>query len=256
MFNLPNKRAKQREAAIQVRLREGFARSMRVRVDTELNRVAKRSAEGYIRGGRTAALDVLQSHQENLHKILVSTYSAVLTTFGMRSIEAADRKGRKRIEKKDAMGDLQAVISEWTAEVSALKAAEMTATTRKLITRALEEAFVEDISPGDVAKTIEKLLGGPSAKWRSKMIAKTEIHGASQRGILVGAQQIPGELVKEWVAFIDERTREDHFIVDGDVQAVDEKFKVGNSYMDHPGDPAGGADQVINCRCVLVFEEV
>ena len=189
MFNLSNARAKQREAAIQLRLREGFARSLAKRVATELNRVARVSASDYVKGGRSAALDVLQSHETNMVRILKGTYTATLTTFGMRSIEAADRKGRMRFDKKDAIGDLQSVISVWINDISALKSSEITSTTKKLINKALEEAFVQDISPGEVAKTIEKLIGGPSARWRSKMIAKTEIHGASQRGNLIGVQQ-------------------------------------------------------------------
>ena len=36
---------------------------------------------------------------------------------------------------------------------------------------------------------------------------------------------------------------------------MDEKFNVGGAEMDFTGDPAGGAKNVINCRCVIIYAD-
>jgi hypothetical protein len=49
-----------------------------------------------------------------------------------------------------------------------------------------------------------------------------------------------------WDATLDGNTRESHAAVDGQIREVDKPFSNGLMY---PGDPAGSAAEVINCRC-------
>jgi hypothetical protein len=71
--------------------------------------------------------------------------------------------------------------------------------------------------------------------------------------------QVPN-LQKEWISADDDRTRNgfdgdaNHLIMNGAKVPLDEKFTVPpDASMDGPGDSAGGAEQVCNCRCVLVY---
>jgi hypothetical protein len=57
------------------------------------------------------------------------------------------------------------------------------------------------------------------------------------------------EVVKQWDASMDKRTRESHARVDGEIRELDEKFSNGLMF---PGDPSGGAAEVVNCRCALL----
>jgi len=57
------------------------------------------------------------------------------------------------------------------------------------------------------------------------------------------------DMVKQWDSTLDSRTRESHAIVDGEIRELDEKFSNGLMF---PGDPSGGAAEVINCRCALL----
>lgn len=47
------------------------------------------------------------------------------------------------------------------------------------------------------------------------------------------------------------RTRKSHRKVNGDVQPLDKKFKVGDSWLMYPGDPSGEAKEIVNCRCTM-----
>jgi uncharacterized protein with gpF-like domain len=56
--------------------------------------------------------------------------------------------------------------------------------------------------------------------------------------------------VKEWLSAGDAQVRETHAI-DGEVIGFDESFSNG---LEYPGDPAGDAGEVINCRCVCLYD--
>lgn len=63
------------------------------------------------------------------------------------------------------------------------------------------------------------------------------------------ARENGAEVVKQWDASLDKRTRESHARVDGEIRELDEKFSNGLMF---PGDPSGGASEVVNCRCALL----
>ncbi len=65
-------------------------------------------------------------------------------------------------------------------------------------------------------------------------------HQAKDRG---------ADVVKQWDATLDGLTRESHIAVDGEIRELDEPFSNGLMF---PGDPAGGAAEVINCRCAYL----
>jgi hypothetical protein len=93
---------------------------------------------------------------------------------------------------------------------------------------------------------------------RAENIARTEVVGASNAGAFeqMGLMRGQGTITKEWLATLDARTREDHLEVDGAERDLDEPFTVGGFLMQRPHDPLGGAGQVCNCRCTILFDFV
>lgn len=87
---------------------------------------------------------------------------------------------------------------------------------------------------------------------RAMRIARTEGHGVQVQAavdVQHKAKEKGAVIVKQWDAALDKRTRESHRRVDGEIRELDEKFSNG---MMHPSDPAGGAAEVVNCRCALL----
>lgn len=83
-------------------------------------------------------------------------------------------------------------------------------------------------------------------------IARTEGHRIQcQAGMdaCEKAKEKGANVVKQWDATLDDSTRESHAAVDGEIRELDEKFSNGLMY---PGDPSGGAAEVVNCRCALL----
>lgn len=87
---------------------------------------------------------------------------------------------------------------------------------------------------------------------RALTIARTEGHRIQvQAGMdaCYKAKDMGVDVVKQWDSTMDKKTRESHQKVDGEIRELDEPFSNG---LDCPGDPDGGAAEVINCRCALL----
>jgi uncharacterized protein with gpF-like domain len=103
------------------------------------------------------------------------------------------------------------------------------------------------------------LVGAQSI--RAFTIATTELHAASQYAAIESNRELSVqtgvEMMKAWVHTLDDRTRESHAEMDPDhFIPVDEMFVMPDGeLLDRPGDPNGSPANVINCRCVVVFEE-
>lgn len=85
---------------------------------------------------------------------------------------------------------------------------------------------------------------------RALLIARTETTSAAGGATLAGIRE-GGATKKGWLAVQDDRTRESHAAVDGEVVGVDDPFSNGLLY---PGDNAAPPEEVCNCRCTLTPE--
>lgn len=88
---------------------------------------------------------------------------------------------------------------------------------------------------------------------RATTIARTEVIGAYNGATDQIANSLPDDVVagEEWIAELDDRTREAHEAADGEQVAVADAFSVGGEDLQYPGDPAGSPENVINCRCTV-----
>lgn len=83
-------------------------------------------------------------------------------------------------------------------------------------------------------------------------IARTEGHRIQIQSTMdtcYKAKEKGADVVKQWDSTLDKRTRKSHQKVDGEIKELDEPFSNGLMF---PGDPAGGAAEVVNCRCALL----
>ncbi len=88
--------------------------------------------------------------------------------------------------------------------------------------------------------------------YNAMRITRTEAHRISQQAAydaLKKAKDNGADVVKQWDATLDKRTRPSHARVDGEIRELDEPFSNG---LMKPGDPNGRAAEVINCRCQLL----
>lgn len=110
------------------------------------------------------------------------------------------------------------------------------------------------ISTGMTYKQVAQQLAGTTNIGfnNAVRIARTEGHRIQvQAGMdaCYKAKEKGADVVKQWDSTLDGSTRESHAAVDGEIKELDEKFSNGLMF---PGDPAGGAAEVVNCRCALL----
>lgn len=90
--------------------------------------------------------------------------------------------------------------------------------------------------------------------YRASRIARTEGHRVQQTAAFDAMKKAKGkgaDLVKQWDATLDDRTRPDHALLDGQIREVDEPFEVSGYQAMMPGQ-FGIASEDIHCRCVAL----
>lgn len=87
-------------------------------------------------------------------------------------------------------------------------------------------------------------------------VTRTEVNAIGNLAALDAAYR-RGERFKTWKTFGDGRVRPSHRAVNGTRIPIDEAFKVGGYLMMFPNDSSlgAGAEEVVNCRCVLEFDD-
>jgi SPP1 gp7 family putative phage head morphogenesis protein len=130
----------------------------------------------------------------------------------------------------------------------------------------MKELLVKTIPQGWHEKLRDQLLmgnanGEPVAKiaqrvqgvyeglgdYSARRVAQTEIVGGYNNGAFAG-MVAAGVERKQWISTLDNRVRDSHALMFGEIARVDMPFSNG---LQHPGGE-GPASEVIGCRCCVV----
>lgn len=121
---------------------------------------------------------------------------------------------------------------------------------QKHINRQITQGILQGESIPKIAKRLEKVVGmDERAAVRN---ARTATTGAENAGRVDSYERAKGmgiSVKQQWLATLDDRTRDSHRDMDLEIREVGEEFSNGCKY---PGDPAGDPSEIYNCRCTLV----
>lgn len=126
---------------------------------------------------------------------------------------------------------------------------------REALGNAVASSQHQGESNDGLAKRIEDILGDDGSAARAMRIARTETTSALNYGQDAAREYLAEEGLikgKQWLAILDNVTREDHDEANGQQVGLDEQFEVGGERCDHPGDFSLSAAQRVNCRCTTV----
>ncbi len=175
---------------------------------------------------------------------------------GFRIFEAIFTQGGLRAASKLGLSfDVAAPYAQEYIQTRANKlAGNVTDTTYQAIVKTLSEGVNFGESIPQLSKRIRQVFSEAS-KNRAKRIARTEVIGAynGSAARVANIESFAGIVAQEWIATDDERTRDSHHGADGQVVAIGERFRVGDSVLEYPGDPGGPPEEIINCRCTIGF---
>jgi hypothetical protein len=140
--------------------------------------------------------------------------------------------------------------------------AGITETTKKQIIDILEEG---QKGGWGIDKIANELESPELTLKRARLIVRTELVKAYNKGHELGKDKSKWETEDTWIAAHDARTRHSHREVDGEVIGTGGKFKVplykkigkvdiqiGWDLMTGPGDPNAHIENLANCRCSKV----
>ena len=154
----------------------------------------------------------------------------------------------------DRNRDIESLVTLYNNERD-LFLVNVTATISRTIEKVIKEGREEALSLAQIARKINDTTG--IARRRANAIARTETHNAVSFAQHEYHKTVKDEygvkMMKRWAATNDLRTRSAHSAVNGQIRDMDEPFDVGGAQMMHAGDPKGGAKNVINCRCLIIY---
>lgn len=244
------------ELAIQLRMVAAFERSMQASVQREMSRLLKAAADTVEAGGMIQS--VVDDHARNLTSIYTAAVEGVMPAFGDRILGAAGKAWKRHLVIKDSRGEFERAVERYLQQAGA-RAVIAAETTQEKLAAIIAAGRDDGMGQAEIARQITSGapdlpgIGAFTPRVRAAVIARTEVHTASTVASRAAADSLGVVERYEWIAAEDTRTRPDHSAADGQTITRGERYDVGGSKLEHPGDPAGPARQVISCRCVEGF---
>lgn len=124
---------------------------------------------------------------------------------------------------------------------------------KREISKTINDGIQRGLSIDDIKRNLVRSVENMTAT-RARVIARTEVVGASNQGSLIGAQSSGINLNKQWITAHNKvPPRPAHKKADGQTVGLYEQFTVGGEKMNSPGDVTASAENVINCRCTVIY---
>ena len=156
-------------------------------------------------------------------------------------------KLRKKVNIKATRYNLFGTLKDAEEE---LLERTFTASKRTLarVTRNINEILTQGYTSGKGINVIAQAMTtrfNQLETWEAKRIARTEIHNAHNNAVMKTYETLGVEYT-QWVAADDDRTRDSHVELNGEIIPMGGTYSNGLQY---PGDTNGDIEEWINCRC-------
>lgn len=267
-INLLNANEKRKSWRKQTRIKRAIEKRFARDIEEELKDINARIAQkvaSNVNVYESAIAHAVDDEMKDLARVIRKHIRYTMDVFGDVIIGEAKTMGLTKLERK-ANRKYNDYVERYVETRTATAVTEIAGTTRKkaraTIKRIIGESMEQGLNTEEIASELRSDLNGLTPS-RSRTIAKTEVGMAASNGSLeaVKSLSVPN-LEKEWVSSASSDPRDgekggpDHQVMNGARVPLDEKFGVPpDALMDGPGDPSAGADQVINCGCVLVYKQ-
>ena len=230
----------------QNRLRIPFERNLQRVLKNYFNDIANKTVIAFETGSDVVFLNNLDNSFSRLSNIFRVQYNVIAREFKNIALNRTQNV-------KDFDTEFEIALAQYINGNVATLVTEINETTRQAIQNDILFATQNNLDLPNTSNRIRNTLIG-FGLWRASLIARTEVHRtASWANEQTALQMNIAGTVKEWVAVQDERTRITHAFADGQTIDINSKFVVGGVPLKYPGDPAGGPEETINCRCVVVY---
>ena len=139
-------------------------------------------------------------------------------------------------------------MRDWIANHAAEAVKTILETQKESMRALIARGNADNLTVPQIAKSIRKFYED-NANYLSMRVARSECATAAGYGQSQAAKQL-GANTRTWLSSRDDRVRPEHQEMDGESTDIDGEYSNGMAYV---GDPAGGPDEIINCRCAEQF---
>lgn len=238
--------------------RENYYETVTGHVQKLFEKERKAVIKAYASGGQEAALKAID--QKEWHELIATVYVRVMDDFGGQLMGQFKKNAGVHLETKAPLISLETIfkvfdkaVQRFIASTVAKKVVGITDVTKDKIRSLIKVGEAGGESIEQIAKRIDALYLDQIIPNRSTVIARTEVIGASNAGNSFAAEQTGLKLNKEWLSTPDERTRDSHDAINGEIVPKEEPYSNGLMF---PGDPTGEAKEVIQCRCTEIYSVI
>ena len=196
-----------------------------------------------------------KEYYEILEKYVRKEYKAGVAE-AKRNVNRLERKNRVALKAATPMPikgfikrDNELFATDPKAEKDLLnrtfKASENTmARVDKQINNIITEGYRSGKGINDIGNQLTKRFD-QLASWEARRIARTEVNTSHNTATFDTYQELGMEYT-QWIAASDDRTRDSHVEVDGEIIPIGATYSNGLRF---PGDMSGPIEEWINCRC-------
>jgi len=233
-----------------------YAYLWRVTLNKQYKNLAERINSTNI--GSDSVLSVIDN--ELTEKTMISLYQSVGADFAKTEFNALKAESQDLMFKDEYVDKWAEWMRSYVVAKVGKRIVSITGETKRQAINLIKDVIQMSNDSGwgaeETAREIRKSLltvGQEINRWRSKMIARTEVVTASNIGAQVGARETGFPMLKYWIPTYDSRTRDTHLGMDSqNPKEMDEAFLVGGIWpAECPGDPDLPPEESINCRCSI-----
>ena len=246
---------------------EAFERALRA-VAAKAQPRAELDAVARLSGALNAALDDVQGvvlrqltrhgrvptgvlQQKQLESLILRAAQGIAPTMRDLALAAAVRGRKQVVAALDSSFDFDAFPRQVMQRIGEHVFTATESTTRRMVgdvMGALGQAAEQGLGIDDASVLLRDRFQGMK-DYELKRIARTEIQGFQNEGIYE-TERLLGVEYHQWVSAGDERVRESHEEVAGEIVATGESFSNGMRYpLDRDNAPI---EEWVNCRCRAV----
>jgi uncharacterized protein with gpF-like domain len=257
MAQLLGNKDRQRERALFEALMIRISARTEKAMAQEISRAMKAAAVAYEKEGDFGLLGVHHDHIGQVRRILTACWKTAVDTFGQRIVDQAKGYYPRHIKSQGVVRPemYERILAEYVGLYGGDEIELVSNTTKQQIRQVINNVRGDGGSVPEIAKELRSVAPG-FGRVRALCISRTETHSAAgySQDEMMNATGMAYK--QEWVACLDGREREEHAAANGQVVGKNDAFIVGGETLQFPGDPAGSAGNIINCRCCAVYEVV
>lgn len=242
-----------------IKWRKEFDKQLTLAEKKAFNKVRKFYKREYYKGVKT----YIDSNNINYFDIfnfdaIKSIYIDIIPDVCMQfAVWFADNSSKYQIKEdpKDFTRTWQRAFNYYAGQVAASNVTLVSGTAKKSLVAVIRKLYRDPdfITKGAAERArILRSRFDKYSRYQAERLVRTESLRAANYGIEQSALKVYAgrKLKKQWIAFLDDKTRDWHAIVNNQIRDFDKPFDVDGEQMPRPGE--GSARNVINCRCSMV----